>query len=507
MLKYQVQISFVFFFKIRLIYLGEKKKIDTIRKGIVDVDFYIDKPGVLMVGMFSALIGAFIWLLVATYLKLPVSTTHTTIGAVIGFSLVQVGTAGINWKSVGFIVLSWVVSPIASGLVTACVFLLTRSGILRREKSKILSIIFLPFFFGLTAAIITFSIIYGGTPALQLDKISLGNGIGISIIVGVVVLVIASFTAAPIMYRYIHRDRNHFQKSTPKNKFLFLVCWKPLPTLPVDEERSSENSEIHGDQPEEVDDEKSEMKVEEPEVLSPPASRWQKTKNFLFTKVFIVDESKMEGKKNLTPAPEPTTKWQKFKAVLKKVIFGTEEDVVAAHGESEVFPVEVEETFTAMQVLTACFDSFSHGANDVANAIGPYAAIVAIYNSGSVTQKTAVEGWILGLGGIAIVLGLAMWGYRVIQTLGRKITKITPSRGFAIEFGSATTVVICSKLKLPVSTTQAQVGSVVAIGLADGRKAVNWWVFVNTIVSWMLTLPAAGLMSAMIFAILRAIIF
>lgn len=130
-----------------------------------------------------------------------------------------------------------------------------------------------------------------------------------------------------------------------------------------------------------------------------------------------------------------------------------------------------------------------------------------MYTSGEVQQTASIPSWILVLGSLGIVIGLAMWGYRVIQTLGEKMTKITPSRGFVMEFGTASTVVLASRLKLPISTTHSHVGSVTGVGLLDGYKAINWWLFANIFASWIVTLPFTGLCSALVYAILKAIIF
>ncbi len=150
--------------------------------------------------------------------------------------------------------------------------------------------------------------------------------------------------------------------------------------------------------------------------------------------------------------------------------------------------------------------AFAHGANDVANAIGPLAAVYSIKNSHVVLMKVDVPMWILFLGGIGIVVGLATWGYKVIETVGKKITEMTPSRGFSAEFGAATTVLVCSKMGLPISTTHTLVGSVVGIGMARGIAALNLGVVRNIIYSWLITLPAAALLSITIWGIFSAIL-
>ena len=148
--------------------------------------------------------------------------------------------------------------------------------------------------------------------------------------------------------------------------------------------------------------------------------------------------------------------------------------VLHLHNRAEVFNEDAERTCSSLQVITACFSSFAHGANDVANAIAPLATIYAIYNAGEFEKKSDVPIWVLFIGGLGIVFGLSTWGYKIIDRIGRELTKITPSRGFIIELAAATTVVFASRIAIPVSTTHCQVGSVVGCGMGDGLKNIDW---------------------------------
>ncbi len=163
----------------------------------------------------------------------------------------------------------------------------------------------------------------------------------------------------------------------------------------------------------------------------------------------------------------------------------------------------IEHVFKYLQILTACYVAFAHGSNDVANAVGPYAAIVSILRTHSVLVQTQVPIWILGLGGVGIVIGLATYGYKVIETIGRKITELTPSRGFAAEFGTATTVLICSNLGIPISTTHTLVGAVIGIGFARGISALDFRIVRNIFSSWFITLPATMAISIVLFLAFR----
>ncbi len=166
----------------------------------------------------------------------------------------------------------------------------------------------------------------------------------------------------------------------------------------------------------------------------------------------------------------------------------------------------VEKMFGFLQILSACFVAFAHGANDVANAIGPVAAVLDTIKNGAISDTASIPPWLLAFGGIGIVIGLATWGWRVIETVGKKITELTPTRGFCAEFGAATTILIASKLGLPISTTHCLVGAVLGVGLARGMRALNLNTLKDVVLSWIVTLPASATMSILFFYILRAIL-
>lgn len=163
----------------------------------------------------------------------------------------------------------------------------------------------------------------------------------------------------------------------------------------------------------------------------------------------------------------------------------------------------VENIFVYLQILSACFIAFAHGANDVANAIGPVAAVLDVIKNGAISDVSQVPSWLLAFGGIGIVIGLATWGWRVIETIGKKITELTPTRGFCAEFGAATTILLASKLGLPISTTHCLVGAVLGVGLARGMKALNLGMLKEIILSWVITIPSSAVMSIFIFYLLR----
>ncbi len=165
----------------------------------------------------------------------------------------------------------------------------------------------------------------------------------------------------------------------------------------------------------------------------------------------------------------------------------------------------VEKVFVYLQIISACYVAFAHGANDVANAIGPVAAVLGVLKNGFITEASVVPSWLLALGGVGIVIGLATWGWRVMETIGKRITELTPTRGFCAEFGAATTILVASKLGLPISTTHCLVGAVLGVGLARGLSALNLGMLKEIVLSWVVTIPASAGMSILCFYILKAI--
>jgi PiT family inorganic phosphate transporter len=166
----------------------------------------------------------------------------------------------------------------------------------------------------------------------------------------------------------------------------------------------------------------------------------------------------------------------------------------------------VERLFAILQVLTACAVAFAHGSNDVANSIGPLAAVVAVAKSGVIGGKAPVELWMLGIGGLGIVVGLATYGYRVMETVGRRITELTPSRGFAAELAAATTIVLASRLGIPVSTTHILVGSVLGVGLARGIGALDMRVVGKILLSWIATLPTGAVLAIFFYYFFKGLL-
>ncbi|GJL80318.1 MAG: phosphate transporter [Nitrospinaceae bacterium] len=346
---------------------------DTIRKGMLDPAIFQDAPLHLVYGMISALIAAAVWLHIASSLGWPVSTTHSIVGAVVGFGIVAGGWDALNWVKVGKVVLSWIFSPAVGALVSFLLFRFLSRKIFNTRNPLQHTKEILPFLVFLVFVILSQSMVYKGLKNLRLD-LQFSQAAMISIAVGFIAFFVAKLL------------------------------------VPRDKEPTGENLQAQF--------------------------------------------------------------------------------------------VSTEGIFRYLQIITAFYVAFAHGSNDVANAVGPLAAVVSILKEGSVHMQVEMPLWILGLGGACIVIGLLIWGRRVMQTIGKKITEMTPSRGFCAEFGAATVVLVCSKLGLPISTTHTLVGSVVGVGLARGLPTLNLSIIKTIFVSWAATIPFTALFSIIFFKIM-----
>ena len=349
----------------------------TIRKGIVDVELLAPTPELLVYGMLAALLAAGIWLLIASKNGWPVSTTHSIVGAIVGFAAVGIGVDAVQWGKVGTIVMSWVVSPVTAGFIAYLIYRSVQWLILSHEDPLSRAKRYVPVYMFLAAFTITLVTILKGLKHVGL-ALSLRDSYLLAIGIAVVIAVIGAV--------FINRIK-----------------------------------------------------------------------------------------------PEPKAE--------KKQHF-----------------ITVERVFAVLMVVTACGMAFAHGSNDVANAIGPLAAVIAVAQNGAISAKSALPIWVLMLGGGGIVIGLATFGRHVIATVGRKITHLTPSRGFAAELAAATTIVIASGTGIPISTTHTLVGAVLGVGMARGIDAIDLRVVVRILVSWVVTIPAGAVLAILFFFLFRAVL-
>jgi PiT family inorganic phosphate transporter len=343
---------------------------NTIRKGIVSTEILSD-PHVALIGALSALLAAALWVSFATWKSLPVSTTHSIVGAMIGFGIMAGGFSVINWAKLAAVVLSWVISPVFSLVISYLMFKTIVKLILVKKNAFIRSLSLSPVFIGMTAFVVVLSFLF----------------------------------------------------KTPLGKTLSIDTWTALLAALV----------IGG----------------------------------------LVGYA--------------------GKGLLRRFTRPDDDD-------------GTEKVFRKIQIGTSCYVALAQGANDVANAIGPLAVIYFLVKSGNVGAKVPVPAWLLLFGGVGIACGIGMAGHRVMETIGTKITTLTNTRGFAVDFAAASTVLLASKLGLPVSTTHAAVGGVIGVGLAGGIEAVNFGVVFQIMLYWFLTVPAAAVTSMIIFKILQVVV-
>jgi PiT family inorganic phosphate transporter len=345
---------------------------DTVRKGMFDVQLVSERPDLLLYGMLASLASAGTLLLLATRMGLPISTTHSIVGSIIGFAAVGIGVEAVAWGKVAQIAASWGTSPLIGGVLAFLIFNLVRGSILDQPDPQARARRYGPFFFGYVFFIIGLVTLFKGLKNLNLD-FDLPTALMLSLALGAVGAVVGWFT--------IHR--------------------------------------VHS----------------EPDDPNDPDAPFRR----------------------------------------------------------------VERVFVVLQILTACAVAFAHGSNDVANSIGPLAAVVHVARGLDIAGKAPVEPWMLAVGGLGIIVGLATWGYRVMETVGKRITELTPSRGFSAELAAATTIVLASRLGIPVSTTHILVGSVLGVGLARGIGALDLRVVGTIAVSWIATLPIAAVLAIFFF--------
>lgn len=438
---------------------------DTVRKKIVSQDIFEDDPGALMLGMLCADLASALWLTFATYFKYPVSTTHSIIGAIVGFCLAYGGTDAVVWNKIGFIVLSWFVSPVLSGIFSFISFTGMKKYVFDSANSFRNTMRVFPILTFITFFINSLFIIYKGSPQLDLDEIEAWKASLISI-------GIASGTALLSWYVYLPYAKKRVEQFFSRNE-------TETEEGRVEEIELSSRTNSYID----VVENKADT-TPSPNSESVVDDEGEEIPHFKYDIDTTIDEN-IKNSKKFTTELRHRKKAQEH-ADLYQHSFKVDE--------------KSDKLCCWLQIFTSCFSSFAHGSNDVANAIGPLATIYSIYETNTVEKKADVPLWILALGGAGIVFGLATWGYKIINRLGKDLTKISASRGFLIELSAATTIIIASRTEMPVSTTHCQVGSIVGCGLTDGKKNVKWSLLKGILFSWFVTLPVTGFLSAGLFS-------
>ena len=408
---------------------------DTIRKGIADYRCFEDNPELLMYGCMWVMAAVGGWLFLASYLEMPVSTTHSCVGGMVGMTIALAGGDCVIWYKqvdtfpyvggVSGIILSWFISPIFSGIFASFLFAIIRVFVLRKHyNSNRLNFVY-PLLVGSTLLINSFFIIYKGAKGLGLHKIDASTAIGISFAIAT--------AGGLITVPMVPKIRQLVDKKFARNNNIELSSTASIELSDITLNREDLNIRTE-----------NQLKI-----------------------------------------------------------------VQAIHDNAEEFDPKIEEVFKYLQIFSAVCDSFSHGANDVANAIGPFAAIYTIYKSkGDLSKKVSMEDdayWVLALGGIGIAGGLIVYGKKIINAIGTKLCKITPSRGTVIELGSALVIIIGSRLKIPLSTTHCQIGATVGVGLLENKsfkkiEGINGMILIKTVFGWIITCIIVGITTGLLVA-------
>lgn len=407
---------------------------ETIQKGIIAPEVFQAEPQIFVLGMLSSLLATGILLQIASYFAMPVSTTHAIVGAVIGFGAVVGGLGAVHWGEVGWIALSWILSPLLSGIISYLIFNVIQRKILFALNPIEATQKLAPIFVFLCFTVVSLSFLYQGLAQLDFD---FSFGLAVSISVGI------GLSAAAISSQLVRR--------IPESAFQLADGFHPYQAV------SLEKALHH------------------------------------LQRVHLTNRNDAYGEQISHVLAEVR---QLSDVVKKSTPFNC----------SATQYCGVEKIFVYLQILSACLVAFAHGANDVANAIGPVAAILGVLKTNTVGSQSIIPSWLLALGGAGIVIGLATWGWRVIETIGKKITELTPTRGFSAEFGAAATILLASKLGLPISTTHALVGAVFGVGMARGLKALNLQMLKDIVLSWIVTIPLCALFSIATFYLLKFLI-
>jgi inorganic phosphate transporter, PiT family len=359
-------------------YLAGGEVTSTIRKGMVDASLLSGTPELLVYGMLSALLAAGVWLVIASRYGLPVSTTHSIVGAIVGFAAVGIGVEAVKWDKVVTIAMSWVVSPVIAGTLSYLLFKSVQSLILNTNDPFKNAKRYVPGYIFLTGFVMSLVTVFKGLKHVGLELSQLDCYL-LAIVIGILLAGLGAFLINRIRFQPDLNKDSHYQN--------------------------------------------------------------------------------------------------------------------------------VERIFGVLMIFTACSMAFAHGSNDVANAVGPVAAVVGIVNSGGeVGQKMALPPWVLLLGGIGIVAGLMTYGHKVIATVGNRITELTPSRGFCCEMAAASTVVLASGTGLPISTTHTLVGAVLGVGFARGISALNLRIIGTIFMSWIITLPIGAILAILFFFTFKTVL-
>ncbi|CAE6449185.1 unnamed protein product [Rhizoctonia solani] len=511
----------------------------TIRNGIIDISIFNQDPAMLLLAMVCAVCASSLWLTMATRLSMPVSTTHSIIGSLIGVGIAAGGTGSVKWgwngNGVAFVFASWVIAPLVAGGFAAVVFLITKFLVLNRQGDASVKwgLIVAPAYFFVVSGVLTMAILWKGSPSLGLDELPPGEMAGAILGTASVVALLSIVFWLPFVHARVvkgdytvcwyHIFIGTFYRPTYEiliNPILLgPLLWKrqapadaadytasAVPDYykghraedaisPADDEEHGASHQLHKDETQQVQSSKSDSITEEKPTgvdhdASGPAPDPVQEKSRI-ARLTVVEGPPIEGAwiepKNLYII----ARYRTIPFIVKTFTHGTTVDVLdmQAQGQSKEtrrlqdmhnratqYDNRTEHLYSFLQVLTAATASFAHGSNDVSNAIGPFATIYYTWHTGTFAGgKSPVAVWMLVFGGAAIILGLATYGYNIMRVLGNRLTLHSPSRGFSMELGASLAVVLASQVAVPVSTTQCITGATLAVGLCNGDLKALNW--------------------------------
>jgi len=462
----------------------------TIRSGILDMSAYEDDQEVLAFGMLVALVNASFWLILATAYGLPVSTTHTIIAAIVGFSLAARGFGSIMWGSCAKIFISWVAAPAITGIIGYLFFYLVRTFVLKSDKPFDRSAMTYSLTIFITLSINIFFVLHKG-----FKKFAISTSVKLTLAFGVS-FVIALFFQCLVVGWLKNRIVRLDHEATEAEVLRIAEKLEQGTTTNNDDDNDNDDSLKKETKEGEGTTNGNDDDDDEPKV----------SKSYITTdseeSESIADEEKVDTTKTESISRRFVRRFadKTFNRDLEKEALEADDGAADIWDKAEKYDEKSEVLYSYLQVFTACALSFAHGSNDVANAVAPICAVLAIYDTGVLSAKAPVPQWVLVMGAFGIVVGLAMFGYKVIISIGYRLTKLSPSRGFCIQLSTTLVVVTASYIGIPVSTTQSTIGGTIGVGAVEGKAGVQWWfllkVFFGWVASFFITcLTSAGLMA------------
>ena len=453
----------------------------TIKESIVVGEYYEDNPALLMFGMCIVLVGCAFWLIVATWFELPVSSTHTCIGGMLGMAVISRGFKAIHWSTVINVICSWFYTPLLAGFISFSLFWIIRRTVLTKDTSYTRSLALSSPLIAAVLFLNFFVLLNGGCPWFPALSYALAAlcSLGLSVVIA-------------CLFRWLGLPRIRSRIEAPASTSASAIAEDATiydSLLQNDASSAPQPAETSVPIPVSQPSEASEAKEAKEASEAKEAKEASEAGNLPVSNAANGSTGGEDGKKS----KEPKIGSQDVFARLK-----SDATVATIHEHAEEFEPRTERMFVYLQVLAAVLNSFAHGANDVSHSMGPFAACIAIYNTGRIDDTSPCPAWILALGAIGIIVGLATMGYKVMATVGVNLVRVTPCRGFFIELAASVVVIVGSRLGMPLSTTQCKIGAAVGVGFMGGKEGVNWKLFLKIFAGWVVTIFIAALVSSLL---------